>query len=63
LNVKVLFLLALVLLGAISTIATTVAATLPTPDSVGITNPIEVTTTSGNAEPTGDPIDDPVFPD
>jgi len=60
---KVLFLLALTLLAAFSTIAT-VAVTLKilTPASLSITTTIALTTSSRNVQPTGDPIDDPVFP-
>jgi len=62
-NMKVLFLLALTLLAAISTIAI-VAVTLKilTPASLSITTIIAVTTSSGNIQPTGDPVDNPVFP-
>ena len=62
-KIKVLFLLALTLLATISTIAT-VAVTLkiPTPVSSGATKTIAVTTGSGNIQPTGDPVDNPVFP-
>jgi len=61
---KVLFLLALTLLAAFSTIAT-VAVTLKilTPASLSITTTIALTTRSGNVQPTGDPVDNPVFPD
>lgn len=60
---KVLFLLALTLLAAISTIAT-VAVTLKilTPASLSITTTIALTTSSGNIQPAGDPVDDPFFP-
>ena len=60
---KVLFLLALTLLAAFSTIAT-VAVTLkiPTPASLSITKTIALTTSSGKIQPAGDPVDDPVFP-
>lgn len=60
---KVLFLLALTLLAAISTIAT-VAVTLKilTPASLSITTTIAANTRSGNIQPAGDPVDDPVFP-
>ncbi len=62
-NMKVLFLLALTLLAAISTIAT-VAVTLkiPTPVSFSVTKTIAVTTSSGKVQPAGDHVDDPVFP-
>ncbi len=60
---KVIFLLALTLLATISTIAT-VAVTLkiPTPVSSSVTKTIAVTTGYGNIQPTGDPVDNPVFP-
>lgn len=60
---KVLFLLALTLLAAISTIAT-VAVTLKilTPASLSITTTIALTTSSGHIQPAGDPIDNPIFP-
>jgi hypothetical protein len=61
---KVLFLLALTLLAAFSTIAT-VAVTLKilTPASLSITTTIALTTSFGNIHPAGDPIDNPIFPD
>ena len=63
LKMKVLFLLALTLLAAISTIAT-VAVTLkiPKPVSSNVTKTMAVTTSFGKVHPTGDPIDDPIFP-
>jgi len=59
---KALFLLALTVFAAISTIAT-VAVTLkiPTPASSRTTT-LVVPTGLGDAQPTGDPIDDPIFP-
>lgn len=54
--------MALTLLAAISTIAT-VAVTLkiPTPASSSTTS-LTVTTDFDHVQPTGDPIDNPVFP-
>jgi hypothetical protein len=62
LKIKVIFLMALTLLAAISTIAT-VAVTLkiPTPASSSTTS-LTVTTDFDHVQPTGDPIDNPVFP-
>jgi hypothetical protein len=33
-----------------------------TPASLSITTTIALTTSSGNIQPAGDPIDDPIFP-
>ena len=61
-KMKALFLLALTVFAAISTIAT-VAVTLkiPTPASSS-TRGLAVTTDFDHVQPTGDPIDNPVFP-
>lgn len=60
---KVLFLLALTLFAFASTIATVaVAFNILTPNSFGITNSIVETIGSGEIQPTGDPVDNPVFP-
>ena len=62
-KIKVLFLLALTLLATISSIAI-VAVTLkiPTPISASVTKTTAVTTGFGHVQPTGDPVDNPVFP-
>lgn len=61
-KIKVLFLLALTFLAAISTIAI-VSVTLKKPSvSFSVTETIAVTTGFGHIQPTGDPVDDPVFP-
>jgi hypothetical protein len=63
LKIKVLFLLALTLLATISTIATVaMALKIPTPVSSNVTKTTAVITDFGHVQPTGDPIDDPVFP-
>jgi hypothetical protein len=62
LKIKVLFLLALTLLAAISTIATVAVTLKRTPVSFSVTKTKAATTDFGHVQPTGDPIDDPVFP-
>ena len=61
-NFKVLFLLALTLLAAISTIATVAVTLKKTSVSFNVTKAKTVTTDFGQVQPTGDPIDDPIFP-
>ena len=62
-NVKVLLLIALTLLATISAIAT-IAVTLNVPATAlfSITKTKMITTSFGNVQPTGDPVDNPVAP-
>jgi len=62
LKIKVLFLLALTFLAAISTIAIA-SVTLKKPSvPFSVTETIAVTTGFGDIQPTGDPVDNPAFP-
>jgi hypothetical protein len=63
LHIKVLFLLALTFLAATSAIVTVaVTPKIPTPVSLDATKTVTVTTGFNHTQPTGDPIDDPIFP-
>lgn len=62
-NMKALFLLALTIFAAVSTVATAIAFNMSTPNSFSITKTIAKTIGSRDIQPTGgDPVDDPVLP-